>query len=137
MNEISSKKSEKGWNESTIRTNAVTISVPKTEFYTVMIICENFDPLYAYDKYSGSAEIQAMDRKYDSKDILALYEKLKPDLVVLDLDKPHHDCLSVLEGIRQLNSSAKIVPLIGFSENIFLVWDLQWLLGFISPFTCN
>ena len=80
--------------------------------------------LYAED-HVGTQEIVAgyLGRHFkdvhvalDGREALALYHKHVPDVLILDIDLPHMNGLTVAEEVRKINEDILIVMLTAFSD---------------------
>ena len=57
----------------------------------------------------------------DGQEALRLYHDMKPDALILDIDIPHIDGLSVAKSIREDNKSIPIVMLTAFTDKDILL----------------
>jgi DNA-binding response OmpR family regulator len=53
--------------------------------------------------------IEVIGRAFDGKEAVEIYQKFKPDLVILDLYMPGFDGSYALEKIREINSDAVVM----------------------------
>lgn len=56
----------------------------------------------------------------NGEEALALYPRLKPDLVTMDINMPKKDGIETLSGIIQMDSQAKVIMVsaLGFKEKV-------------------
>jgi len=65
-------------------------------------VVESFSTMLEYNN------IDVVGKGYDGKDAVELYQKLKPDFVILDILMPEYDGHYAIENIRKFNPNAKI-----------------------------
>ncbi len=65
-------------------------------------VVESFTTMLEYNN------VNVVGKGYDGKDAVELYQKLKPDFVVLDILMPEYDGHYAIENIRKFNPNAKI-----------------------------
>jgi len=65
-------------------------------------VVESFKAMLEYNN------INVVGKGYDGKDAVELYQKLKPDLVVLDILMPEYDGHYAIENIKKFNPNANI-----------------------------
>jgi CheY-like chemotaxis protein len=75
----------------------------------VIVIDDDIDTVEVFCEYLEIKEIQVLGRGYDGKDAVELYEKLKPDIVLLDIMMPEYDGFYALENIKKINPEAKVI----------------------------
>ncbi len=61
----------------------------------------------------------------DGKEALRLYHTMKPDALILDIDMPHIDGLSVAKSIRETNQHIPIVMLTAFTDTDKLLYATE------------
>jgi two-component system chemotaxis response regulator CheY/two-component system response regulator (stage 0 sporulation protein A) len=76
---------------------------------TAIVVDDDFDTVELFVEYLEIKGIKVLGKGYDGQQAAELYEKLKPDIVFLDIMMPRFDGFHALEKIRQLNSQARIV----------------------------
>jgi DNA-binding NarL/FixJ family response regulator len=76
---------------------------------SVIVIDDDVDTVEVFCEYLEIKEIQVLGRGYDGKDAVELYEKLKPDIVLLDIMMPEYDGFYALENIKKINPEAKVI----------------------------
>ncbi len=65
-------------------------------------VVESFTTMLEYNN------VNVVGKGYDGKDAVELYQKLKPDFVVLDILMPEYDGHYAIENIRKFDPNAKI-----------------------------
>ncbi len=76
---------------------------------TSIIVDDYFDTVEVFSEYLELSDIDVVGKGYNGKDAVDLYQKLKPDVVFLDVLMPDYDGFYALEKIRQLDHDAKII----------------------------
>lgn len=80
-----------------------------TSQVTAIVIDDDLDTVELFAEYLEIKGVKVLGKGYDGQQAAKLYEKLKPDIVFLDIMMPHYDGFYALEKIRQINPKAKIV----------------------------
>lgn len=75
----------------------------------VIVVDDDVDTVEVFCEYLEIKDITVVGRGYNGKTAVELYEKLKPDIALLDVMMPEYDGFYALENIRQINSDAKII----------------------------
>jgi len=75
----------------------------------VIVIDDDVDTVEVFCEYLEIKDITVVGRGYNGKTAVELYEKLKPDIALLDVMMPEYDGFFALENIRQMNSEAKVI----------------------------
>ena len=76
---------------------------------SIMIVDDDKDTILTFADYLTINKIEVLGLAYNGKEAIELYEKLKPDVVLLDIMMPEYDGFYAFEGIRKLNPDAKII----------------------------
>jgi len=76
---------------------------------TSIIVDDDFDTVEVFSEYLELSGINVVGKGYNGKDAVDLYQKLKPDVVFLDVLMPDYDGFYALEKIRQLNRDSKVI----------------------------
>lgn len=66
----------------------------------------------------GILQIKVVGTGYDGKDAVELYQKLKPELVILDIMMPRYDGIYALEKIREIDADAKVMVVTADSSSV-------------------
>ena len=75
----------------------------------VIVIDDDVDTVEVFCEYLEIKDITVVGRGYNGKTAVELYEKLKPDIALLDVMMPEYDGFFALENIRQMNPDAKVI----------------------------
>ncbi|MGQ0605714.1 MAG: response regulator [Candidatus Nitrosotenuis sp.] len=76
---------------------------------TAIVVDDDFDTVDIFCDYLEIKNVQVLGKGHSGKSAVDLYEKLRPDVVFLDLMMPEYDGFYGLEKIRKINSDAKII----------------------------
>ena len=63
--------------------------------------------------------ILVLGKGYNGKDAVLLFQKFKPDIVILDLKMPQYDGKYAIDKIKTMNPEAKILVITGHTEMEF------------------
>ena len=81
----------------------------RSKLTSVIIVDDDDSIVKVFEQYLRLKNIDVLGHGYDGKDAVTLYEKLKPDVVLLDIMMPHHDGFYALEKIKQIDPYAKVI----------------------------
>jgi len=73
----------------------------------VIVIDDDVDTVEVFCEYLEIKDIEVVGRGYNGKTAVELYEKLKPDIMLLDVMMPDYDGFYGLENIKKINPNAK------------------------------
>ena len=76
---------------------------------SVIVVDDDRDTVEVFCEYLSIKDIEVLGRGYDGKTAVELYQKHKPDVVLLDVMMPDYDGFYGLENIRKINPDAKII----------------------------
>lgn len=76
---------------------------------TSIVVDDDFDTVEVFSEYLELKDIDVVGKAYNGKEAVDLYQKLKPDVVFLDVLMPDYDGFYALEKIRQLNRDSKVI----------------------------
>ncbi len=76
---------------------------------TSIVVDDDFDTVEVFSEYLELSDINVVGKGYNGKDAVDLYQKLKPDVVFLDVLMPDYDGFYALEKIRKLNPNANVI----------------------------
>jgi DNA-binding response OmpR family regulator len=85
----------------------------KMDPLTAIVIDDNLDIVELFCDYLELEGIKIVGKGYDGKDAAELYEKLRPDVVFLDIMMPEYDGFYALDNIRKINEHAKVMMVTG------------------------
>lgn len=75
----------------------------------VIVVDDDVDTVEVFCEYLEIKDITVLGRGYDGKTAVELYEKLRPDIALLDVMMPEYDGFYALENIKQINPEAKVI----------------------------
>ncbi len=78
---------------------------------TIIIIEDDKDMAEIFEEWAKSASISVVGVGYDGKEAVELFEKHRPEIVVLDLMMPYFDGFYAIDKIRKIDPSAKFLIL--------------------------
>lgn len=78
---------------------------------TIIIIEDDKDMAEIFEEWAKSANISVAGVGYDGKEAVELFEKHKPEVVVLDLMMPYFDGFYAIDKIRKIDPNAKFLIL--------------------------
>lgn len=76
---------------------------------SVIIVDDDRDTVNTFADYLGILQVTVLDRGYDGKQAVRLYEQHRPDIVFLDMMMPEYDGFYALEEIRKIDPQAKVI----------------------------
>lgn len=76
---------------------------------TAIVVDDDFDTVDVFCDYLDLKGVKVLGKGHNGKIAVELYEKLKPDVVFLDLMMPDYDGFYGLENIRKINPDSKVV----------------------------
>jgi DNA-binding response OmpR family regulator len=78
---------------------------------TIIIIEDDKDMAEIFEEWAKSASISVVGVGYDGKEAVELFEKHRPEIVVLDLMMPYFDGFYAIDKIRKIDPNAKFLVL--------------------------
>ena len=79
------------------------------EIRTAIVIDDDHDIVDIFWDILKLLQIKPVGKGHDGKQAVELYQKLKPDLVILDIMMPKYDGIYALEKIREIDPHAKVL----------------------------
>ncbi len=76
---------------------------------SVIVIDDEKDVLEVFCEYLKVKNVNVLAEGRNGKDAVELYQKLKPDVVLMDLVMPHYDGFYGIENIRKYDPDSKII----------------------------
>ncbi len=76
---------------------------------TAIVIDNDYDTVTSFSDYLELMQVQVVGKGYDGKEAVELYQKLRPDIIFLDVMMPLYDGFYALEKIRQTNPAAVVI----------------------------
>ena len=84
----------------------------------VIVIDDDEDTLDTFCAYLELKDFEIVGKGKDGREAVEIYEKTRPDVVLLDIMMPHYDGFFALERIKKIDPNAKIVVVTGdLTEN--------------------
>ncbi|TBR08683.1 MAG: response regulator [Candidatus Nitrosotenuis sp.] len=78
---------------------------------TIVIIEDDVDMAEIFEEWSKSADISVLGVGHDGKEAVELFEKNRPQIMVMDLMMPYYDGFYAMENIRKIDPDAKFLIL--------------------------
>src|SRR5574338_452449 len=75
----------------------------------VIVVDDDVDTVEVFCEYLEIRDITVLGRGYNGKTAVELYDKLKPDIALLDVMMPEYDGFYALENIKKINPNAKLI----------------------------
>ena len=75
----------------------------------VIVVDDDVDTVEVFCEYLEIKDITVVGRGHSGKQAVELYEKLRPDLVLLDVMMPEYDGFYGLAHIKKINPDAKVI----------------------------
>ena len=85
------------------------MSINIEKLTSAIIVDDDNTLVRVFEQYLKVNNINVSGHCYDGKEAVTLYEKLKPDVVLLDVMMPHHDGFYALEKIKEIDPDAKVI----------------------------
>lgn len=76
---------------------------------TAIVIDDDHSTVLVFSEYLQIKGIKVVGKGYDGMDAIKLYEKLKPDMVFLDVMMDRYDGFYALEKIKEMQPSAVVI----------------------------
>jgi len=78
---------------------------------SVIIVDDDTDTIEIFEEYLKMEKIPVLAKGYDGKQAAELYERHRPDVVLLDIMMPEYDGFYAIERIREADPNSKFVIL--------------------------
>jgi len=78
---------------------------------TIIIIEDDKDMAEIFEEWAKSANISVVGVGHDGKEAVELFEKHRPEIIVLDLMMPYFDGFYAIDKIRKIDPNAKFLIL--------------------------
>ena len=76
---------------------------------SVIVVEDDFDSLEVLSEYLNLKELNVLAKAKNGKEAVELYEKFKPEIVLLDVLMPGYDGFYAIEKIKEIDPSAKVI----------------------------
>ena len=88
---------------------------------SIIIVDDQSNIVEASVAYLESYGLEVLGIGYDGNDAIALYKRLKPDVVILDMNMPKYDGAYAVNEIKKINPNAKIIICTGNVDDCELI----------------
>lgn len=75
----------------------------------VMVVDDDVDTVAVFSEYLEIKGIEVIGRGYGGKEAIELYERLAPEIVLLDIMMPEYDGFYALTKIKEMDHDAKVI----------------------------
>ena len=75
----------------------------------VIVVEDDFDSLEVLSEYLSLKDLNVLAKAKNGKEAVEIYQKFKPDIVLLDVLMPGYDGFYAVEKIKEVDPSAKII----------------------------
>ena len=75
----------------------------------VLVVDDDTDTVEVFSEFLELKGIEVVGKGHDGKEAVEAYEKLKPDIVLMDVMMPVYDGFYAIEEIRKKDSHSKII----------------------------
>jgi DNA-binding response OmpR family regulator len=82
-----------------------------TKSPTIVVVEDDENVAEVFVEWVNLSGISVLAHGYDGREAVQLFEKYRPDVMVLDLMMPRFDGFYAIEGIRKIDPNAKILVL--------------------------
>lgn len=98
----------------------------------VIVVDDNTESVESVTEYLEMEGIKVIGKGYNGKEGFELYQKLKPDLVILDMKMREYDGVYAITNIKKLDPNAKIIVITGYTDYEFDKNEVKAI--FIKPY---
>ena len=75
----------------------------------VIVVEDDFDSLEVLSEYLSLKDLNVLAKAKNGKEAVEIYQKFKPDIVLLDVLMPGYDGFYAVEKIKEVDPTAKII----------------------------
>ncbi|MFY9300659.1 MAG: response regulator [Candidatus Nitrosotenuis sp.] len=75
----------------------------------VIVVDDDVDTVAVFSEYLEIKGIEVIGQGYGGKEAVELYERLAPDVVLLDIMMPEYDGFYALRKIKKMDPNAKVI----------------------------
>ena len=79
----------------------------------VILIDDEKDLVDALSEYLTQMKIEIIGTAHDGRKAIELYDELRPDVILMDIDMPKYDGRFAIEKIKKIDPKAKIMVITG------------------------
>ncbi|RDJ32561.1 MAG: response regulator [Crenarchaeota archaeon] len=76
---------------------------------SVIIVDDDYDSLEVLSEYLSIKNLNVIAKAKNGAEAVIIYEKLQPDVVLLDVIMPEYDGFYALQKIKGINPNAKVI----------------------------
>lgn len=76
---------------------------------SVIVVEDDFDSLEVLSEYLSLKDLNVLAKAKNGKEAVEIYNKFKPDIVLLDILMPGYDGFYAIEKIKEDDPSAKVI----------------------------
>ncbi len=77
--------------------------------FKVLVVDDDIDTLEVFAEFLEIKDVNVVGRGHDGKEAVELFEKHRPDFVLMDVMMPDYDGFYGIEEIRKIDPNAKII----------------------------
>ncbi len=81
--------------------------------FKVLVVDDDIDTLEVFAEFLEIKDVNVVGRGHNGKDAVELFEKHRPDYVLMDIMMPDYDGFYGIEKIRKIDPNAKIIIVTG------------------------
>lgn len=75
----------------------------------VIVVEDDFDSLEVLSEYLNLKDLNVLAKAKNGKEAVEIYQKFRPDIVLLDVLMPGYDGFYAIEKIKEVDPSAKVI----------------------------
>ena len=75
----------------------------------VIVVDDDVDTVEVFSEFLELKDIEVVGRAHDGKEAVESYEKLRPDIILMDVMMPVYDGFYAIERIRKFDPNSKII----------------------------
>ena len=76
---------------------------------SVIVVEDDFDSLEVLSEYLSLKDLKVLAKAKNGKEAVEIYQKFKPDVVLLDILMPGYDGFYAIEKIKEVDPQAKVI----------------------------
>jgi len=81
--------------------------------FKVLVVDDDIDTLEVFAEFLEIKDVNVIGRGHDGKEAVELFEKHRPDFVLMDVMMPDYDGFYGIKEIRKIDPNAKIIIVTG------------------------
>ena len=103
---------------------------------SVIVVEDDFDSLEVLSEYLSLKDLNVLAKAKNGKEAVEIYEKFKPDVVLLDILMPGYDGFYAIEHIKKIDPTAKVIfvtaATMGATQRKLFQYDVEGII--FKPF---